>query len=237
MELKLCADGFSGQIIASDIAEKAVERARHRIQEAGYRNVRHVIADLNVASLEGEFDFIICEGVLHHIVQIERCLDMIRSHLKPTGLIFAVEFEGPFRFQLPEVQVRWINAALQVLPKCLRPLPRDLETEFPATESENRSILYSAPSAESIASFDPSEAYSGPELKRLLPEKFQVVERTGFGGTLLSYMTGHFDFRRAETDVFAQSWLEVLCRIEDTLIERGILQDDFVFYVLKQKQP
>lgn len=235
IELHLCQNGFTGEIIASDIADKAIDRARQKVRNAGYNNVRHVVADLNTDSFEGDFDFVICEGVLHHIEQLERCLGMLRSHLRPGGMIFAIEFEGPVRFQLPDLQVRWINAALHILPKSLRPLPEDAELQFPASESENRSIHYSPPSPESIFDFDPTEACNGPELKRLLPLMFEVVERTGFGGTLLSYIAAHFDFKRTNTDDFARKWLEILCRIEDTLIESGILQDDFVFYVLKKQ--
>jgi hypothetical protein len=56
-------------------------------------------------------------------MNVERCLGMLRSCLKDDGLIFTVEFEGAFRFQLQELQVRWINAAIRVLPKALRPFP------------------------------------------------------------------------------------------------------------------
>ena len=43
---------------------------------------------------------------------------------RPEGFLFAAEFEGPVRFQLSELQVSWINAALSILPKALRPLPK-----------------------------------------------------------------------------------------------------------------
>ena len=235
IELHLCEKGFSGEIVASDIAEKAVSRARAKVADAGYHNVRHVIADLNSDSFEGEFDFIIAEGVLHHIMNMERCLGMLRSCLKDGGLIFAVEFEGAFRFQLQELQVRWINAALRVLPKALRPFPPGPGEDGPASEEENRTIFYLPAPEEAVASFDPTEAHSGRDLKRLIPQIFETVERTGYGGTLLSYMASHFDFERSNRDPFARTWLEVLCHIEDAVIASGILEDEFIFYVLQKK--
>jgi 2-polyprenyl-3-methyl-5-hydroxy-6-metoxy-1,4-benzoquinol methylase len=57
-------------------------------------------------------DFIVAEGVLHHVANLEPCLRHLHELLEPDGLLIAVEFEGPFRFQLEERQVRWINAAL-----------------------------------------------------------------------------------------------------------------------------
>jgi len=79
--------------------------------------------------------------------------------------------------------------------------------------------------------FDPSEAIIGPRLPGAVEERFEIVERTGFGGTLLSYMTGHFDFARANHDPFADDWLRVLMGIEDTLVRHGVLADEFVFLV------
>jgi len=238
MERMLCDRGFTGEIIASDIAEKALARAKEKADALGYKNVTYIAADLNKATFEGKFDYIIAEGVLHHIENIETCLKMLSSILQPNGYFILVEFEGPVRFQLPEIQVRWINAALSVLPKELRPFPKNTNTEgkpLPATSNENKMIYYIPPSEADIMAFDPSEAVSGPELKRLIPFYFDVVERTGFGGTLLSYMTGHFDFQRANKDEFARSWLKILIQIEDTLIQNKILEDDFVFYVLRKK--
>jgi 2-polyprenyl-3-methyl-5-hydroxy-6-metoxy-1,4-benzoquinol methylase len=236
MERLLCENGFKGEIIASDIAEKALARAEAAAKEKGYSNIKYVVADLNKDRFEGPFDFIICEGVLHHIKKIEKCLKWLNEALTQEGYLFGAEFEGPVRFQLSELQVKWINAALAVLPKVLRPLPKkEVDPLSPATVEENAAIRFAPPSEESIVAFDPSEAICGPELKRLIPKVFEVVERNPFGGTLLSYIAGHFDFARANSDEFSREWLKVLMHIEETLIKTGILDDEFVFYVLKKK--
>lgn len=235
VERSLREHGFVGEIVASDIADKALKRAEAASQALGYTDITYVIADLNTATFKDKFDFIIAEGVLHHIEQIERCLEMLNQCLTDNGVMIAVEFVGPVRFQLPPEQVRWINAALAVVPKTFRPFPRDGEAYLPATAAENAVVYYVAPSEESIINFDPSEAICGPALKALLPEVFELVEKKGFGGTLLSYMTGHFDFKRSNHDEVARSWVKVLLQIEETLIQNGILDDEFVFYVLKKK--
>ncbi len=259
MEQALCNAGFVGKIIASDIAAKALARAQARIEALGYANVEYVVADLNKDTFAGPFDFIIAEGVLHHIAQIESCLRMLEKSLTPQGKLIMVEFEGPFRFQLPEIQVRWINAALAAMPKELRPMKnrrsrivsaavamvpqrlrgvfKDSEGLFPATALENALVHYVVPPAAAIEAFDPSEALSGPAIKKLTPEIFSIVERKGFGGTLLAYMTQHFDFKRTNTDPFARAWLLALMQIEDAVISSGILDDEFVFYVAQKRSP
>lgn len=127
---------------------------------------------------------------------------------------------------------------LGILPKGLRPFPpgrHEQEKYLSATPRENQTLYYVPPSEADVIAFDPSEAVSGPVLKRLIPQMFEIVERKGFGGTLLSYMTGHFDFKRTNTDEYARSWLRILIQIEDTLIQNKILDDEFVFYVLRNR--
>jgi SAM-dependent methyltransferase len=239
LERELRRLGFSGEIVATDIADNALERARSRSAALGDDRVRYVVHDLNEPpgdKFGGPFDFILAEGVLHHIRNIGPCLEACRRLLRDDGYLFALEFEGPFRFQLSDLQTRWINAALNVLPRGLRPFPDQPDAHYPATEEDNRRIHYVVASEESVARMDPSEALVGPQLKRMIPELFDVEERKGFGGTLLSYMTCHFDFKRTATDPYAARWLRVLMEIERALIDTGILEDEYVFYVLRKKK-
>src|SRR5260370_457885 len=46
-ERELCSHGFSGEIVATDIADRALARARKRSEELGLCNIRHVLHDLN----------------------------------------------------------------------------------------------------------------------------------------------------------------------------------------------
>ena len=232
MERRLRKVGFVGPIVASDVADKALARAREKSQALGYTDITYVVADLNHDTFEGPFDFIIAEGVLHHIERVEHCLSQIRHLLVDGGRVFACEYQGPTRFQLPELQVRWINAALAMLPRCLRPIPVDQFGQYPATPAENARWHYARPSEQAIINFDPSEAVCGPELRHGILRQFDVVEYRPFGGTLLSFLGGHFDFARANTDDFARRWLAMLIALEDTLIATGILESDFAFYVL-----
>ncbi|XHX76164.1 MAG: class I SAM-dependent methyltransferase [Stenomitos frigidus ULC029] len=225
--------GYTGYIVATDIAEKGLKRLKADVCAAGFDNIDYVVADLNTYDFQYTFDTIISQGVLHHVEQTDRCLAMLKRNLAPNGFLIAEEYIGAIRFQLPEAQVAWINAALNVLPKDLRPFQKEPEMLRPATAAENARVYYVAPTEESILAYDPSEAIVGPALNHSLTRLFKVVERTGYGGTLLSYMTGHFDFKRSNTDPFALAWLKVLMQIEDTLIETGILTDEFVFYVLQ----
>lgn len=227
--------GFLGGIVASDIADKALARAERAARAAGYADISYVVADLNHHRFEGPFDYIVAEGVLHHVENIESCLRMLDRALAPGGLVFATEFVGPVRFQMSARQAAWINAALAVLPRGLRPLGPGGDPSAPASADENARIRFVPPSERAIREFDPSEAICGPELERLLPIVFEVVERRGFGGPILSYLTGHFDFSRTTSDPAARDWLHLIMDLEDMLVRTGILRDEFVHFVLRKR--
>jgi SAM-dependent methyltransferase len=230
----LCQNGFAGEIVASDIADKALARAKVRLQ--AFENVRFVLADLNTDQFEGHFDLIVAEGVLHHLKNLDACLQRLHSALSAEGLLIAVEFEGPFRFQLPDQQVQWINAALNVLPKAFRGgFDGDLQPGFPANLSDMARVYYVKATERSIEDFDPSEAISGHLMRSAIATRFRILERKPFGGTLLSYMTGHFPFSQANENPNVEAWLRVLIQIEDTITSTGVLPDEFVFYVLGRK--
>jgi SAM-dependent methyltransferase len=238
MERELGKHGFPGEVVATDIADAALTRAKAKSDALGYQNVRRFVHDLNEPmgdKFGGPFDFIFAEGVLHHIWNIDQCLAECDRLLKPDGLMFALEYEGPFRYQLSDLQVRWINAALNVLPRGLWPFQDGKDPQWPGSEEDNRRVQYVISPEETVAALDPSEALTGPDVKRLLPEVFEVVERRGFGGTILSYLTGHFDYKRSNSEPHSARWLKVLMEIEHALIETGILDDEFVFYVLKKR--
>jgi hypothetical protein len=48
-------------------------------------------------------------------------------------------------------------------------------------------------------------------------------------------MGGHFPFESADSNPRVGRFLDHLLRFEDCLIDSGILEDDFVFYILGRK--
>ena len=241
VERYLCEGGFVGPIVASDIADRALARAAEQARAAGYANIRHIQADLNTADLAspqfgGPFDFVLAEGVLHHIGGTERCLRMLHESLTPDGFLAMVEYEGPVRFQMTERQTRWINAALATMPRWLRPLSPNEDRDLPITAEEQARLYFVPPPENLVEAADPTEAIAGAALKTLVPQVFEIVERRGYGGTLLAYIPDHFDFRRANQDPTAERWLKLLIEIERTLIETGVLEDENFFTVARRKR-
>ena len=80
--LSLRQFGYRGAITETDVADKAMERAAARYKELGLEGITQNLADLNKDSIPGNFDFIVAEGVLHHIEQIEFCLNNLADSLR-----------------------------------------------------------------------------------------------------------------------------------------------------------
>ena len=234
IERELCRNGFLGQIVATDIADKALQRAEEQSQQLGYRNVRYLRADLNSHKFDEKFDFIVAEGVLHHIENLEHCINSLSECLNPGGLLIAIEFTGAYRFQLSDLQYRWINAALGTVPRKLRPVPQNDGSMLPPSLLEQTMIHYVRPTVEHMLAFDPSEAVSGFKLPDVIRSRFLMVEEKPVGGSLLMYMSGHFPLSEANTDRFVDEWLGVLIHIEEALNKTGILPYENLFFVAKK---
>ncbi len=231
MELRLCELGFIGQIVATDIAAKALARAATRVRERGFKNVTYKVADLNRDRVDGPFDFILCEGVLHHIENIDFCISSLHRSLRPGGLLVGMEYVGPYRFQLSAKEVAWINAALGAMPRGLRPVAAPGDPSVPMALHEQAIVHYTAPSIREMLAFDPSEAVAGHLLRDALQRSFRFIEDKPLGGGVLLYAENHFPFGRAKCDPFVAAWLDVLIKIEDTIHNTGILPHHAWFFV------
>ncbi|MGO4441170.1 class I SAM-dependent methyltransferase [Rhizobium sp. RAF56] len=236
MEIMLRNSGFEGRIVATDIADKALERAKAKIDTLGLIGIEYVVADLNTDKFEpASFDFIIAEGVLHHIERLDNCIKGLKAALKPNGLLIGSEFIGAFRFQFPEMQVTWINAVLAILPRKYRPFLETDNPKSPADEAFRSRVYYVNPSVEAMIAMDPSEAVSGHLLMRSLRMHFNFELEKEAGGALIMNMVGHFPFDAANAEPQCREWLLAMADVERMLYEQKIVPSDLVFFVCSPK--
>lgn len=68
--------------------------------------------DLNFVELpEAAYDFIVCHGVLHHLINLEFVLGQIRKALKPDGIFLVYEYVGETRWRFSEQRMAYLRAA------------------------------------------------------------------------------------------------------------------------------
>ena len=98
------------EVTAIDLSEKALEVAKERCQRSGViakhaKPVKFFNLKLEEATqLEGEFDFINCVGVLHHLPEPETGIKAIASKLKPGGILHIFVYAELGRWEISLMQ-------------------------------------------------------------------------------------------------------------------------------------
>jgi SAM-dependent methyltransferase len=98
VEHYLVKTGFCPKIEAIDLCMSVNEATR--IQDS---RIAAQAGDLNFVELpENQYDFIICHGILHHLINLEHVLDQINKALTDDGLALIYEFVGETQWQFSE---------------------------------------------------------------------------------------------------------------------------------------
>lgn len=78
----------TAQVVGIDLSAGALEVAKERCQRSGANRVQfHHLSLYDVEQLPGEFDFINCVGVLHHLPDPIRGIQSLAAKLAPSGLM------------------------------------------------------------------------------------------------------------------------------------------------------
>ncbi len=224
IEIGLCPRWDAFDLAPDAIAVAAEEAVKADLADA----VTYAVADLDTLELEaGRYDLVIAGQSLHHVQALEHLLDQVAGSLTADGIFVVQEYVGPSRFQVGDDALQLINRLLAILPE------RYLYE--PASGRVRR--RFARPKAKQVARVDPSEAIRSEEIVPLVEERFEIDYRADFGGTLLHMPLGdiicNFD-PDDETDV---ALLDLMSLLEETLIERGILESDFTYLVARKRSP
>ena len=98
------------EVVAIDLSEKALAVAQERCQRSGviakhqqpvtFHNLKLEAA----TQLEGEFDFINCVGVLHHLPEPEKGIQALAKKLKPGGILHIFVYAELGRWEISLMQ-------------------------------------------------------------------------------------------------------------------------------------
>ncbi|MEP7286739.1 MAG: class I SAM-dependent methyltransferase [Chloroflexota bacterium] len=212
-----------------DIAEGAIEGARQLAQQQGMTNVTYRVADANKTPLPPHYyDVVWFNMSLHHVDALENVCKQVAQSLKPDGYLFMAEYVGPNRFDFTQRQKEVIRAAFKLIPMKFRHC-------FAAGGPEYM-LEVGFPDPKAVADADYSEAIRSADILKVLAHDFNIVTINNIGGTILQYLLNNIagNFRTDDPDSIKV--LEMLFDIEDTLIETGDIQSDFVMVVAQPKQ-
>jgi SAM-dependent methyltransferase len=119
-ERELISRGVCRSFHGIDLSESAIETAREIAKEQGLP-LTYEVADLNsVQLLEKQFDLVVAQTCLHHVLFLEHVADEIWRSLKSDGYLWIHDFIGETQFQYEPKRLAIMNEILAILPEKFR---------------------------------------------------------------------------------------------------------------------
>jgi SAM-dependent methyltransferase len=214
--------GICERFIGVDVAEAAVAEAREQARIEGLP-LEYLCQDLNRIDLgDLRVDLVVCQTILHHVLELEHVFDAIERALAPDGVFFVHDYIGETQFQFSDERLRWFNAVMQALPEDLR--ASRLRKVVPAEIRR--------PEPGKLVS--PFEAIRSGEIRALLFERFDVLEcqeRT----TILDRIVPTGSRRAYLRNEHTRAIFELLFLLDNALLEGGLLPPVEGRYLLRRK--
>lgn len=209
-----------------DVSPGAVELAIELAANHGWtERINYGVADLNKhVFAPATYDAVFASQSLHHIEALEHVFDQLHRTLEPSGLLVVNEFVGPNQFQWTDNQLHHANEQLRKIPERYRV---DLHTGGLKTEITRQTIAQ-------MNADDPTEAIRSRDIVPLIYQRFDVLDRRDFGGTIVQLVLERIvgNFTAAEEDAAV---LRALFSAEQSLLKSGELESDFIVLVARRR--
>ena len=209
-----------------DVSPGAVELATDLAAKNGWSDrISYAVADLNKYVFpRATYDAVFASQSLHHIEALEHVFDQVQQTLKPGGLLVVNEFVGPNQFQWTHKQLHHANEQLRKIPERYR---TDSSAGGIKTEITRQTIAQ-------MNAVDPTEAIRSQDIVPLIEQRFDVLDRRDFGGTIVYLVLEGIagNFTSAEED---RAVLRDLFSAEQSLLKSGELESDFMVLVGRRR--
>lgn len=211
---------------AYDVSPGAIETARAAAEAMGFGDrIHYHAADLNRQTFpKAHYDAVFASQSLHHIHDLEHLFAQVHQTLKPSGLFIINEFVGPNQFQWTERQMTHALDRLLKIP----------ETHRMSILGGGIKSTIGRPTIDTMNAVDPTEAIRSEDIIPLLYERFDILERRDFGGTLLNLVlediAGNFSDHPEDLAL-----LKDLFDYEQSLLRSGELSSDFTLIVARRR--
>ena len=117
VEKYLVKNGFTEKMETIELCANVIEPNRLKDDK-----ITTVQGDLNFIELpKNTYDFILCHGILHHLINLEHILYQINNSLKPNGLFLVYEYVGETRWQFDKVKLEYLRKEFPKIPFKERP--------------------------------------------------------------------------------------------------------------------
>lgn len=207
---------------AIDIASKAIDTARQYAAQLGIDSITYSVHDVEAIDLGiHQYDVVWFNGSLHHIKELEAVCNRVKQALKPGGWLFFNEYVGFNRFAFSSHQLNIIHHTFYLIPLRYR---RSFIANNKNTYQKNPPL----PDPKEVARTDPSEAVRSQDILPVVNKFFDIVTINKCGGSILQFLLSGIAGNFRQSDPQSMLILNMLLNIENTLIDSGDIQSDFV---------
>jgi SAM-dependent methyltransferase len=214
--------GICEEFTGLDVAEAAIAEARAMAASQGLP-IRYLCQDINAIDLgEQRFDLVVCQTILHHVLELEHVLDEVERVLAPDGVFYVHDYIGETQFQFSDERLHWYNEVLRLLPESLK-----------------TSRLRQHPTPEVVRPVpgklvSPFEAIRSGEISQLLKQRFEVIECLEHR-TILDRVVPVGTRRAFLADENTRAIFELVMLLDKALLDGGILPPLEGRYLLRRK--
>ncbi|HEY1797441.1 MAG TPA: class I SAM-dependent methyltransferase [Stellaceae bacterium] len=220
LERALADQGVCESFIGIDISPGVLDEAR---SAAGGRDFEYRLGDLNRVDLGvGEYDLVVTQNCLHHVLELEYLADQIWRCLKPGGMLWIDDFVGETQFQWSDERLKVVNDVLAVLPPRYR---RFRLHDF---------VIENVKRAEAGTLASPFEAIRSGEIVDVFSRRFEVEIRAEQDALMHLVCPVGARQNYVETDD-GPVLFEVLMLLDRLLIEHKILPPVGGQYVMRKR--
>lgn len=217
--------GIANCFDAYDVSGGAIELAIKEARITGQsEHINYQVANLNKLEFKpNHYSAVFASHSVHHIEDLEHYMDQVLKTLNKGGLFIMNEFVGPNQFQWTDAQLTHSNRLLQHIPEQFRHLIREKGIK----QQINR------PTIEAMNAYDPTEAIRSQDIIPVLEQRFELIDRRDFGGTLLHLVLDNIAGNLNQSEEGIQI-LRGLMAEEQRLIDSGEIGSDFSLLVARK---
>jgi SAM-dependent methyltransferase len=220
-ELRLVTTGAFAHYDLYDVSPEALEQTRRDATAVGVSDkITCICKNIDELALGVErYDLVTFIASLHHMDDLDGLLRKCRAALKPGGLLWAVEYIGPDRFQFPDKDTAWAKRFYRSIHPGLKKL-WNTDLQFPT--------------AEDVIKADPTEAIHSSQIPDAIHSVFHDVETIYTYGTFAFILFWSLLHDALYESPVGHEFVATVLDIDTMLIDSGQLPHYFAYFVARK---
>jgi SAM-dependent methyltransferase len=220
-ELSLLTTGVFSSYDLYDVSPVALDAAKEDATAIGVvEKCNFLRGDIYETDLGSEtYDVVTFVASLHHMEDLDGILAKCKRALKPGGVLWAIEYIGPDRFQYPpehtEFAKRFFRSVHPGLTKVWCP-------------------ELTPPTVAEVISVDPTESVHSSDIPRAMNAAFDDVTTLYTYGTFAFILFWGLLHDALYESVLGNEFVETVMEIDEMLIDTGKLPHYFAYFVAKK---